>query len=233
MIDLPRHERQRRTRHRAAIAVAVTGAFTLLASGCAPDPPQGAVGLVVTGCPPDVANGSGMVISPGLVLTSAHVLKGADTITITNGHRTTAGTIVAFDPEMDLAYVRVEQPLGRGMRLGAAVSRGERGLAYVWRDGKVVTLDVVVKRPITINTEDIYIGDEFARAGWELEADIQPGDSGGAVVVDGRVIGVIWARSKQAERRAYAIDPVRAGALVRSQLNSGVIDAPIDLTRCH
>ena len=56
------------------------------------------------------------------------------------------------------------------------------------------------------------------RPGFELDADIESGDSGGPVVVDGKVVGVLWARSSKYDHRAYAIDPVAAGGLVREQL---------------
>jgi S1-C subfamily serine protease len=249
MIGLPRHRRERATPDEsrsatptpvrlAGVAVALGVTSAMLLAGCGADPPAAAVGLAVTGCPPQVAHGSGVLIAPGLVLTSAHVVRGAEEITITSGRRSTLGTVVAFDPEMDLAYVEPDQPLGRGLRFGAHVERGEAGRAYVWRDEAIAVIDVVVRRPITINTEDIYIDGETSRPGWELEADIRPGDSGGAVMVGGRVIGVLWARSSRSEGRAYAIDPVAAGALVRSQLLAGSIDAttsgdPIDLTRCN
>ncbi len=62
---------------------------------------------------------------------------------------------------------------------------------------------------------------------------VRTGDSGGAVVVDGRVIGVIWARSTRDETRAYAIDPVAGGTLVRSQLRSGSLGDDVDVARCH
>jgi S1-C subfamily serine protease len=203
------------------------------AAGCAPDPPSGVVGLTVTGCSTGAAHGSGIVVAPGLVLTAAHVVKGADAIDVTNGARATTATVVAFDPDMDLAYVQLETAIGGASSLdGGGVDRGEHGVAYVFRDGRVMTLPVVVRRPVRIKTEDIYIEGETDRPGFELDADIQSGDSGGPVLVDGDVIGVLWARSSKYDHRAYAINPVAAGARVREQLRTGAIDDSIDLARC-
>ena len=39
--------------------------------------------------------------------TAAHVLQGADEIVVSDAERTTPGTIVGFDPQMDLALVRL------------------------------------------------------------------------------------------------------------------------------
>src|SRR3954452_5236237 len=77
-------------------------------AGCAGDPPSGVVGLTVTGCSTGQAHGSGIVVAPGVVLTAAHVVKGAKTIDVTNGTRDATGSVVAFDPDMDLAYVQLD-----------------------------------------------------------------------------------------------------------------------------
>jgi S1-C subfamily serine protease len=221
-----------RTIARCARAIGVTLVVTT-AVGCAADPPSGIVGLSVTGCSTGAAHGSGIVVAPGLVLTAAHVVKGADAIDVTNGVHATTGSVVAFDPDMDLAYVRVDADLGAPSSLAdGGVDRGEQGVAYVFRDGRVVTLPVTVRRSVHIRTEDIYIDSDTNRPGFELDADIESGDSGGAVMVDGQVVGVLWASSSKYDQRAYAIDPVAAGGRAREQLRTGVIDNSIDLDRC-
>jgi S1-C subfamily serine protease len=225
-----------RTTFRSAWAGLVLLVLSLLVigSGCADDPPSAVVGLSVAGCPPGEAHGTGTIVAPGLVLTSAHVVKGADEIRVTNGDWSTTGTIAAFDPNMDLAYVRLDSGTARPLRVdGSHVERGDAGAAYVFRGGEVQVIPVRVRRPVQINTEDIYIKDDTNRPGYELDADIQAGDSGGPVIIDGVVVGVLWARSSKFESRAYAIDPVLAGDLIRSQLESGQIAPDIDLSRCN
>jgi S1-C subfamily serine protease len=221
-----------RTCVRCARLLALLLATTALASACAADPPAAVVGLTVAGCPPGEAHGSGAVVAPGLVLTAAHVVRGATGITLTNGSHTGPAHVVAFDPDMDLAYLATDTDFGSALPLGGSVERGSTGTAYVFRDGAPVALPVRVRRPVRIETEDIYIKGTTDRPGFELAAEIKPGDSGGPVVVDGRVIGVLWARSDKNSDRAYAIDPVAAGATVREQLRTGVIDDAIDLSRC-
>ncbi len=213
--------------------VAVAAAALSIVGGCAADPPSGVVGLEVTGCSTGQAHGSGIAVAPGLVLTAAHVVKGAKTIAVSDGTRDTSASIAAFDPDMDLAYVRLESRLGRASEMSdGKVARGKRGVAYVFRDGRPTSIPVTVRRPVNIRTEDLYIEGETNRPGFELDADIQSGDSDGPVVIDGDVVGVLWARSSKYEHRAYAIDPVLAGARLRDQLRTGVIDPTIDLARC-
>lgn len=215
-----------------SICLLLAGA--LFASACAADPPNAVVGIVVDSCDPGQEVGSGMMIAPGLALTSAHVIAGANEIVVRHGKRETVATIVAFDPEMDLAYLTFDSVPTRTLDVASDhVERGDRGTAYVVRDGDVVALAVGLRRRVRIRTEDIYIQGETERPGFELDADIEAGDSGGAVVVDGKVVGVIWARSNKYERRAYAIDPVRAGDLIEEQRRTGELGDGVDIARCH
>jgi hypothetical protein len=106
------------------------------------------------------------------------------------------------------------------------------------RHGSLVALPIKIARPVNIRTEDIYVDTMTNRPGYELVAEIEAGDSGGVVVVNGQVVGVIWARSNKADNRAYAMDIVAGSTTINEQLSSGVIGddstgAPIDLARCH
>lgn len=220
---------------RSVVAVA---AIVAALAGCAPDPPSAVVGVEARGCRPFPERGSGMIVTVDgvagqLVLTSAHVVAGADTITVRRGDATRPGRIVAFDPDMDLAYLAVEG-LGTGRPwtiASTAVDAGAHATAYVVRADRPVAVPVTVARRVTIRTEDVYVEGETRRPGYELRAAIEEGDSGAAVVSGGEVVGVVWARSRLVGDRAYAVDPVGAGARVRAQLRTGDL-SDIDLTRC-
>jgi S1-C subfamily serine protease len=199
---------------------AIVALATLTA--CAPDPPSAIVQVAVRGCQPGIELGTGAFVDDRVVLTAAHTLRGAREITVSRGDQTVPGLIVGFDPGNDLAYLRAEIEPHNPLTVDArGVDRGASGDAWVVREGVATRLDVTVVRRININTEDIYIDEPVTRPGFELEADIRPGDSGGPVLVDGEVIGVLWARSRRAELRAYAIDPDRGGDLINRQLIDG------------
>ena len=209
-------------------------AALLAGTACAPDPPSAVIGIVVDSCDPGQEVGSGMIVAPGLALTSAHVVAGADEIVVRHGDRETIATVSGFDPQMDLAYLTFDAPPTRALVVASDhVEAGDVGTAYVVREGVVVTIPVRVRRRVNIRTEDVYIQGETLRPGFDLDADIGPGDSGGAVVVDGRLAGIIWARSNRFERRAYAIDAVRAGGLISEQRRAGSLGDDVDITRCH
>jgi S1-C subfamily serine protease len=217
---------------RSALAVVAVASVTAVVAGCAPDPPSAAVGIVVEACDPGTDLGSGAFVAPGIVLTAAHTLRGAERVEIVRNDERADASVVGFDPELDLAYLQVDSWPVVPIEVGSDhVERGDSGTAWVHRDGEIVGLPVTIVRRVRIDTEDIYVEGETSRSGFELRADIDPGDSGGAVVVDGQVVGVLWARSRTGAGRAYAIDPDRSRARIDRQLATGDL-GDVDLTRC-
>lgn len=194
------------------------------------------VSVFATGCRNTAGHGIGTHIEPGVILTSAHTLAGADTITVTDVHGdTTTATLLAFDPEMDLALLGTDRSTGPVELTDDPPTTDEApglvGTIVVERDGDFVTMPVTIERRVIITTEDIHRDGETRRPGFELVADIEPGDSGALLVVDGRGIGVVWSRSTRTDGRAWAVDPVRGGTTIRDHMESG-IPSTIDLDRC-
>jgi S1-C subfamily serine protease len=74
-----------------------------------------------------------------------------------------------------------------------------------------------VRRWITATVRGGRSAPAERRAALELAADVAPGDSG-APVVDGRgrVVGVLFATSREREHTAYAVDATALGALLRN-----------------
>ena len=219
----------------AARGVAATVAAVAIAAGCAPDAaPSAVVGVIVDdACDPGIETGSGAIVAPGLVLTAAHVLTGAVSIRVIRDGRSVIAEVVGFDPEMDLAYLAIDGLTALPLEVSSdGLQAGDTGVAYVVRDNETVEIEATAVRRVNIETEDIYLEGETSRPGIELDAEVQGGDSGGAVVIGGKVVGVVWARSRAAGGRSYAIDPDRAGDRIEEQLRSGELGDDIDLTRC-
>ena len=235
--EAPLMLRQHPCGHLRAVSVMI---WLLVLASCSisREPPEPhAVGIQAQGCGPGLQKGSGFLVAPNVVLTSAHVIAGAETITVlTADKRETEAAVVGFDPDMDLAYLHTAPDLGPLPTMpdigSDDVEAGATGRALVFRDGASTELDVVVRRRVRINTEDIYVQGDVTRPGFELTADIEPGDSGGVVFVEGKVVGVLWARSRRGGHRAYAIDVERGGELIEQQLASGDLGPQADPSRC-
>jgi S1-C subfamily serine protease len=152
------------------------------------------------------------MIGERLAVTAAHVVAGSDHIELVDvAGETTTADVVSFDPDLDLAVLRTEEPIGRPLPLrvdGARVD--EAGVVALPRRTadapEMEIVDVRVLRTVNIRTTDIYRDEPVERAGFEIEAEIDSGDSGAVVVLRGGGVGLVWARSNQREARAWAVD---------------------------
>ena len=196
-----------------------------------PDPPRArdaAFEVVATGCRGLAIRGEGLAVGPDRVLTVAHVVAGADSISVSGQAGEFAAHVVALDPALDLAVLAVdtatELPF---IELGTAEA-GRTGTVVVHRDGEALQLSVTVERRVVVNTDDIHRSRTVQRPGYELAtpgARIEQGDSGGVVVVDGRAVAVVWSRSNRDDTRAWATD----ATAISDRLGAA---APLDTGEC-
>lgn len=191
-------------------------AGVLALAGCASDPPSAIVGIRAEGC--GVHIGSGAFIGVDTVLTAAHTVAGAESLTVFSDGRSLPAELIALDADNDLALVRADGPRGEPLPMHTRrVDAGSAAVAYVVRDGEVISLPVTIVRWVTVETTDIYREEEVSRPGLEISGAIEPGDSGAAVVADGKLVGVVWARSNQSLGRSYATDPAAVPTPTRAE----------------
>jgi S1-C subfamily serine protease len=196
-----------RPRRRSARRAVFAAAVVLLGSCASQKRPTGtAVRIDADGCP-DIDNfGVGAVISGGRVLTAAHVVAGSQNFTVLIGTKKQTAVLIAIDPINDLAMLRLDSSPPAAFPVGPA-RPGDHGQIESVRANGPATLAATVTRLINLGIEDIYLDGHYDRPALELDATIEPGDSGSPVVVRGRVVGVAVLRSRSEPNRAYAIDP--------------------------
>jgi S1-C subfamily serine protease len=183
------------------------------------------------------AAGTGIVLTPGgLVLTNNHVISGATSITaidVGNG-RSYPGVVVGYDRSHDIAIIQLQgaanlpaatigdssrvsvgdQVVGLGNAGGVGGTPSSAG-------GAVTALG----QAITATDESDGTSEQLAGL-IEVNANIQPGDSGGALVdTNGRVIGVNTAASagfsfQTAGGQGFAI-PINQAISIGHQIDSG------------
>jgi S1-C subfamily serine protease len=180
-----------------------------------------------------IQQGSGFVLAPDVVVTNAHVVAGEDATTVltADGRRRDA-VIVGFDPTRDVAVLRV----------------GDLGLAPLGEaDGQVDTNAVVVGYPgggsetqsparidqqIVAEGRDIYRTSPARREIFVLAAELEPGDSGGALVdLGGQALGLAFAVDPSDSSTAYALTRAEVHAAADSVLAAGAGD-PVDTGPC-
>jgi S1-C subfamily serine protease len=168
-------------------------------------PGAGGTAIVAVGDGP-AAVATGFSVSAGRVVTVAHVLGGA-TVTVrgTDGvaHR---GAVIRRDDVLDLALLAVP-----GLHAAAAPAQPGTQL-LVRRGGGVATLPARVLRHISARVRRAGSSVVAVRPALELAATIAAGDSGAPVLRDGRVAGIVFARSHDRAGVVYAVD---AGVLAR------------------
>ena len=160
-----------------------------------------------------LSEGSGFVASTAstgsFVVTNAHVVAGMHEPWVqTDGGALQPATTVLFDPVMDLAVLRVDEPLGPPLALETAdVDRGSVGAVLGYPEGGSLTgSGAAVRQPIVALGHDIYGRGDVERDVYEIQATIQPGNSGGPLVLaDGSVAGMVFAASTVEDGVGYAI----------------------------
>jgi S1-C subfamily serine protease len=153
--------------------------------------------------------GSGFVIDDVFVVTSAHVLAGMRQPTVETAEGSAvSGLTVFFDPELDLAVLRLSERVGPSLVLATEeVERGAAGAVLGYPEGgPLVGSGAAVRQPIPALGHDIYGRRDVERGVYELQVQVHPGNSGGPFVLpDGRVAGIVFAASSVDADVGYAI----------------------------
>jgi S1-C subfamily serine protease len=177
-----------------------------------------------------IQDGTGWVVAPDTVVTNAHVVSGeTDTEVVRNDGRRLDATIVAFDPERDLAVLAVDGLDRPALPLRPdEVLEGTVGGVFGHPGGESLRIAPFrVSRTLLANGRDIY-GDRVTRRNvLELSAALRPGDSGSALIdPEGQVVGVAFAIARDQADVAYAlatseVEPVLAAADARTEVSAG------------
>jgi S1-C subfamily serine protease len=168
--------------------------------------------------------GSGFIIDGnGIILTNAHVVSGADTVTVTlKDGRTFKGEVRGIDEPSDLAVVKINgkslpvAPLGNSSELNV----GDWAIAL----GNPLGLDNTVTLGIvsTLNRSSSQVGIPDKRLDFiQTDAAINPGNSGGPLLNErGEVIGINTAIRADAQGIGFAI-PIDKAKAIKDALAKG------------
>ena len=151
--------------------------------------------------------GSGSVVGDDLIVTNAHVVAGVEDLSVeTTDGRERDATVVAFDPRNDLALLSAPG-LGRPVLELRDSASGDVGVALGFPGGGDLAISPFrIEREMDAVGRDIYGDQRVDRTILVLAAELQPGDSGGALLADdGRLIGVAFAVAPDQSGTAYGI----------------------------
>ena len=185
-------------------------------------------GRVVTLACSTQVTGTAELIAPGYLVTNAHVVAGAETIDIQLGSQDVSATVVAFDPDLDIAVLRAPGIRGTVLRFAPATpDRGVQGAAIGYPGGgPMVVIPAGVAGSYPATGRDIYNRSITDRMIIELRASIQPGDSGGPLILpDGTIGGIVFAESRTDAGVGYALTPGAVASAVQPAIGrTGAVD---------
>ena len=168
--------------------------------------------------------GSGVIISSdGYILTCAHVVDGASTITVTIDDKDYTATLVGEDTTSDVAVIKIEAdgltPATVGdsdsLKVGQSVMAvgnplGELGGTVTGGMISALNRSVTIQGTSSTNTMSLI----------QMDASVSPGNSGGGLFnMNGELVGIVNAKSSSsdAEGLGFAI-PINDAIEVAQQL---------------
>jgi S1-C subfamily serine protease len=166
----------------------------------------------ITGIAPSCSRrieGSGFVISPGHVLTNAHVVAGVTDgpeVSTRHGHQYRA-SVVLYDPQRDIAVLDVPRLKAAPLAFAGAASYGASAIVA----GYPLNLPFT---PVPARLDgaesavgpNIYQNSQVKRQIYPIRALVRPGNSGGPLLTpDGRVYGMVFAAAVSLKDTGYAL----------------------------
>ena len=183
---------------RKSSRVGVLSSIVLLVVSCGLPPSiskaeERAAIIKTTGCGfASDSNGSGVAVGGALVLTVAHLVVRAETVTVALGDAgAQPADVLAVDRETDLAVVRL-----RGLDTEAVemADVGKEALGWVVGGQASGTVGFEVRRVVDLSIEEVGGTERHRRRGYELAATTRDGDSGSGVYdAVGNLIGLVFA----------------------------------------
>jgi S1-C subfamily serine protease len=157
------------------------------------------------------AAGTGMIVrADGLIVTNAHVIEGADTVTVTLSDGTSYdATIVGKDASIDVAVLKINAKVSNLPTVTFAsdkVEVGETvvaiGNALALGEEPTVTVGIISAIDRSIATSESESMEHLL----QTDAAINSGNSGGPLVnMDGKVVGMNTAVASDAQNIGFAV----------------------------
>ncbi|NGO44231.1 MarP family serine protease [Streptomyces ureilyticus] len=157
-----------------------------------------------------VLEGTGFVFGQRRVMTNAHVVGGVDEpyVQIGGEGKRYAGKVVLYDWERDIAVLDVPDLRAPALQFTSQdAASGEGAIVAGFPENGSYTVNAArVRGRITADGPDIYHRGTVRRDVYSLYATVRQGNSGGPLLTpDGKVYGVVFAKSLDDPETGYAL----------------------------
>ena len=142
-----------------------------------------------------VLEGSGFVLSPDRVMTNAHVVAGANSVTVEASGNAYDATVVSYDPTVDIAILSVPNLRSAPLAFtNSPVTSGTEAIVMGYPGGGgFVATPARIRELIELSGPDIYRSETINREVYTVRAGVEQGNSGGPLIdLNGQVLGVVF-----------------------------------------
>jgi S1-C subfamily serine protease len=178
-----------------------------------------------------VLEGSGFVLSPDRVMTNAHVVAGANSVTVEANGNPYDATVVSYNPTMDIAILSVPKlPAGPLAFADNPAKPGSDALVLGYPGGGgFVATPARIREVIELNGPDIYRNTTVTRQVYTIRASVEQGNSGGPLIdLNGQVLGVVFGAAVDENDTGFVL----TASEVSSQLANIGDTAPVGTGAC-
>jgi S1-C subfamily serine protease len=158
---------------------------------------------------PEAASGSGCVIAGNRILTNAHVVSDQTFIQVRLHGRAKKypARVIAVSHEADLALLTVNEPSffhgAKPLAFGQLPQVEQEVVVYGFPEGGDMLS--TTKGVISRIEHHRYVHSQIQLLAMQLDAAVNAGNSGGPVMVDGLIVGVVMQSLKKAENIGYTV----------------------------
>jgi S1-C subfamily serine protease len=142
-----------------------------------------------------VLEGTGFVVAPNRVMSNAHVVAGADSVTVESNGTTYDAHVVSYDPNADISILDVPNLSAPALQfVEGEASPGTDALVLGYPGGgDFVATPARIRETIKLNGPDIYRTVTVNREVYTIRGTVRQGDSGGPLLdLGGKVLGVVF-----------------------------------------
>jgi S1-C subfamily serine protease len=155
-----------------------------------------------------VSTGSGVLVAPDLVLTSAHVLGDLPDVVVEDSRGEHPASVAVRDAAMDVAVLRAEGLTGTPLPLRTGPpEQAMKGVVLGYpHGGPLLSVPAAVRDTAPMFVPDTPVHPRFIRSAVQIQAYVERGNSGGPFVgLQGDVLGVVFSQAKFLAGVSYAL----------------------------
>lgn len=142
-----------------------------------------------------VLEGSGFVVAPNRVMSNAHVVAGADSVTVEADGKPYDASVVSYDPNADISILDVPNlPIAPLSFAEEAAPQGTDAVVMGYPGGgDFLATPARVREIIELKGPDIYRTTTVTREVYTVRGTVRQGNSGGPMINrSGKVLGVVF-----------------------------------------